>query len=141
MKIMICGSMHFAKDMMETKKKLEELGHDAEVPCDTQMFIDDPNFTTDNHEENHKHCQENDIIRTCFNEIENRDAILVLNLPKNGVDGYVGASSFMEIGLAYHFRKKIFLLHPPPKVEDAKSSHEIIVMQPTILDGDLSKIA
>ena len=98
-------------------------------------------MTTDKHEENYKHCIENDILRKCFNSIAESDAILLLNYPKNGIDGYVGASSLMEIGLAYHFRKKIFLLYPPPPPQEVKSSHEILIMQPTILNGDLGLIS
>lgn len=140
MKIFICGSMYFAKEMLEAKKKLEEMGHVAEVPCDTQLFVDNPNLTTDNHEENYKHCIDNDIIRKSFNSIAESDAVLILNYPKNGMDGYVGASGLMEIGLAYYLNKKIFLLYPPPPVKEVKSSHEILIMQPMILNGDLTEI-
>jgi len=140
MKIFICGSMHFAKEMLEVKQKLEVMGHVVEVPCDTQEFVDSPDFTTDNHEENYKHCIENDIIRKSFNSIAENDAILVLNYPKNGTNGYAGASVLMEIGLAYYLNKKIFLLYPPPPVKGVKSSHEILIMKPAILNGDLSKI-
>jgi len=140
MKIMICGSMTFAKEMVETKKKLEGMGYEVEVPCDTHVFIEDPNFTTDDHVVNHKHCVENDIMRRCFKLIEKSDAILVLNHEKNGIEGHVGASTLMEIGLAYYLGKKIFLLNPPPHVKKVKSSHEILITQPVILDGDLAKI-
>ena len=141
MKIFICGSMYFSKEMLEAKKRLEEMGHLAEVPCDTQLFVDKPEMTTDNHEENYKHCIDNDIIRKSFNSIAENDAILVLNYSKNGVDGYVGASGLMEIGLAYYLNKKIFLLYPPPPVKKAKPTHEILIMQPIILNGDLSKLS
>lgn len=141
MKIFICGSMHFAKEMLEAKKKLEEMGHIAEVPCDTEVFVNNPDMTTDNHEENYKWCIENDIIRKFFNSIAESDAILVLNCHKNGIDGYVGASGLMEIGFAYYLKKKIFLLYPPPPPKEVKSSHEILIMQPIILSGDLTKIA
>ena len=140
MKVFICGSMYFAKEMLAAKKKLEEMGHVVEIPCDTQEFIDNQDLTTDNHEEDYKHCIENDIIRKSFNTITESDAILVLNYPKNGVNGYVGASGLMEIGLAYYLDKKVFLLNPPPKVEEAKSSHEILIMQPVILNGNLDLI-
>lgn len=140
MKIFICGRMYFAKEMLEVRKKLEEMGYAVEVPCDTQKFVDEPQFTTDNHEENYQHCLENDIIRKSFNSIAESDAILILNYSKNGVNGYVGASSLMEIGLAYHLNKKIFLLYPPPPVKEAKYSHEILIMQPIILNGDLDLI-
>lgn len=140
MKIFICGSMYFAKEMLEAKKKLEEIGHVAEVPCDTELFVDNPAMTTDNHEENYKHCIDNDIIRKSFNSIAKNDAILLLNYPKNGVDGHVGASGLMEIGLAYYLNKKIFLLYPPPPIKEVKSTHEVLIMQPIILNGDLNLI-
>lgn len=140
MKIFICGSMYLAKEMLEAKKKLEELGHIAEVPCDTELFVDNPDMTTDSHEENYKHCVDNDIIRKSFNSIAENDAILILNYPKNGVEGYVGASGLMEIGLAYYLNKKIFLLYPPPPVKEVKSSHEILIMQPVVLNGNLDSI-
>lgn len=140
MKIFICGSMHFAKEMLEIKKKLEEIGHIAEVPCDTQEFADDHKKTTDNHEENYKWCIDNDIIRKSFNSIAESDAILVLNYPKNGIKGYVGASSLMEIGLAYYLNKRIFLLYPPPPVKEVKSTHEILIMSPVLLNGNLDLV-
>jgi len=46
----------------------------------------------------------------------------------------------MEMGLAYYLRKKIFLLYPPPPVKQEKYTHEVLIMQPVILDGDLDKI-
>lgn len=136
---MICGSMAFAKEMLEAKKKLEEMGHKVEVPCDILKFIDE-DFTTDNHEEDLRHCIENQILKKCFKLIENSDAILILNYKKHGINGYVGASALMEIGLAYHLGKKIFLLNSPPDVKDVKSSHEILITEPIILDGNLNKI-
>lgn len=140
MKIFIGGSMYFAKEMLEAQKKLAEMGHLAEVPCDTREFVNNPNMTTDNHEENYQWCIENDIIRKSFNSIAESDAILILNYPKNGIDGYVGVSALMEIGLAYFFNKKIFLLYPPPDVKKVKSTHEILIMQPIILNGNLGLI-
>ena len=140
MKIFICGSMHFAKEMLEVQKKLKESGHVVDVPCDAQEFAADPKMTTDNHEENYKWCIENDLIRKCFDSIAESDAVLLLNYPKNGLNGYIGASGVMETGLAYYLRKKIFLLFSPPPPQEVKSSHEILIMQPTILNGDLSKI-
>ena len=140
MKIFICGSMSFSKEMLEIKKKLEEIGHVAEVSCDTQEFAKNDKMTTDNHEKNYQWCIDNDIIRKSFNSIADNDAILLLNYPKNGLNGYVGASSLMETGLAYYLNKKIFLLYPPSSVKEVKSTHEILIMQPIILNGDLSLI-
>lgn len=141
MKIFIIGSMHFAKEMLEAKKSLEEKGHEVGVPCDTKTFVDNPEMTTDNHEQNYKWCVENDILRKCFDLIADSDAVLLLNYPRNGINGYVGASGVMEVGLAYYLKKKIYLLYPPPSPTEVKSSHEILIMQPIILNGDLNLIS
>ena len=132
--------MRFAKQMAETKEKLEGMGHNAEVPCDIQKFLDDPSYTTDNHEENFRHCIENDILRRCLNSIGKSDAILVLNYPKNGINGHIGANTLIDMGVAYYLGKKIFLLNHPPDLKKEKSTHEVLVMQPVILDGDFSRI-
>lgn len=141
MRIMICGSMSFAAAMAETEKELEKSGHEAEVPYDTERFAANPALTTDGYEENYMHCVDNDVIRKCFNSIAASDAILVLNYPKNGINGYIGASVMMEIGIAYFLGKKIFLLHAPPKIEEARYSHELLIMQPIILEGNLDNLS
>lgn len=139
MKIMICGSMTFVKEMIEAQKKLEEMGHEAETATDAQQIVDG-HHDTDDLEADYNHCIENDIIKTHFKMIENSDAILVLNFDKNGIKNYIGGNTLMEIGLAYHLGKKIFLLNPPPHHSEQRYSHEILIMQPVILSGDLGKI-
>lgn len=139
MKIVICGSMKFAKEMLEAKSKLEDMGHEVDIPCDAQQVADGLH-DHDNLEADYKHCIENDIMRKCFNMIEESDAILVLNYPRNGVKGHVGAASLMEIGIAYHLGKKIFLLNPPPTVKEARYSHEIRIMEPIVLNGNLKRM-
>jgi len=139
MKIMICGSMSFAKEILESKKKLEAKGHKVEIPTDT-LKIASGSHDSDDFEANYKHCIENDIIRTHFKMIEKNDAILVLNYDKEGIKGYIGASSLMEIGLAYHLGKKIFLLQSPPDESEQRWSHEIRIIQPFILNGNLDLI-
>lgn len=74
-------------------------------------------------------------IRLHFEKIEWCDAILVLNYPKNGIENYIGANTLVEIGLAFHLRKKIFLLHPIPVMQ---YSEEIISMKPKVIEGNFS---
>jgi hypothetical protein len=42
------------------------------------------------------------------------------------------------MGLAFHFRQKIFLLNPVPDMPYIKE--EVLGMQPIIIEGDLSLI-
>lgn len=139
MRIMVCGSMTFAKEMLKTKQKLEELGHEVNVPLDIESHVKNPKLI-DDLESNYKHAIKNNVMQKCFNLVSKSDAILVLNYLKNGLKGYVGTSSLMEIGLAYYLGKKIFILNSLPKPREARFAHEITIMQPITLDGDLEKI-
>ncbi|MCX6746315.1 MAG: hypothetical protein NTX00_04875 [Candidatus Parcubacteria bacterium] len=75
-----------------------------------------------------------------FNKIESSDAILILNYPKNNIQGYIGGSSLMEIAVARHLDKKIFILHELPSEDEIRYALEIKVTRPIILNGDISKI-
>ena len=80
-----------------------------------------------------------DFIRMHFDKIANSDAILVVNLEKNGIKNYIGGNTFAEIMLAFYLKKKIFLLNPIPTDEKLSSiKNEIEVVKPIILNGDLS---
>jgi hypothetical protein len=139
MKIMICGSMRFAKKMVEAKKSLEKLGHSVYLPIDIKIHLSDSSFS-DNLDADYKHCIENDTIKKCFDLIEQSDAILHLNLKKNGKESYIGTSGLMEIGLAHYLGKKIFLFNKLPNYKDARWAHEVAIMRPVILDGNFDKI-
>ena len=136
MRIVICGSMAFAKEMLETKKSLEDAGHEALIPSDTEDCVKNPELNSDL-----EHCIRTQIDKECFDKIERSDAILVLNYPKNGIDRYVGGATLMEIGLARHLDKKIFLLYDIPREDQLRYALEIKITEPTILNGNLSRIS
>ncbi len=139
MKIMVCGSMFYAKEMNATKSKLKKMGHEVILPCDIDKHLEDPGLS-DNLEDDAKYCIENDVMKKCFSMLPKCDAILVLNYPKNGIEGYIGTASLMEIGIAYFLGKKIFILNQVPHPSKARWAHEISIIKPIVLDNDLSKI-
>ena len=136
MKIGIIGSMQFTDKMLEYCEKLRELGHDA--------FLTDLHKTmvgkTDEEIEIIKLHQKNnmDAIREFWRMMQGADAVLVLNLDKNGVKNYVGGNTLMEIGFAHVLDQKIFMLNPIPEMPYCKS--EIEAVKPIIIGGDLKKI-
>ena len=135
MKIMICGSMTFAKEMLDAKQRLEGMGHDVLITSDAEDCVDNPGLNMD-----WVHCLSKNIDKECFDKIAESDAILVMNYPKDGIDGYVGGATLMEIGLARHFNNKIFLLHDIPSEEDLRYSFEIRLTNPIVLNGDIERI-
>jgi len=129
--------MHFAKEMLDAQKQLEELGHEAIVPIDVLDCLIDPSLN-----ESIEHCfSYGDIDKDHFNKIAASDAVLVLNYPKNNIAGYIGGAVLTELGVARHLDKKIFILHNLPSEDDLRYVLEIKVMKPIILNNDLTKIS
>jgi hypothetical protein len=132
MKITICGSMAFAKDMLEIKKRLEEQKHQVIIPANTEKYANGTIAI-----ENKWEKIELDVIRVYFEEIKKTDAILVINKDKNNIKNYVGGNSLIEMAFAHVLFKKIFLLNSLPQIN---YSDEIEAMKPIILNGDLNKV-
>jgi len=146
MKIVICGSMAFAKQMKDAKAYLKKQGHTVLLPKLVEKFIKikylsqrakKPNVSKDAREIARMKI-EHDLIREHYEKIQGADAILVLNYTRNNVKNYIGGNSFLEMGFAYVLGKKIYVLNPLPKIPFY--SEEIIAMEPIILNGDLEKI-
>lgn len=136
MKIVICGSTTFAKEIMEIKSELEKFGHKTLTPHNFNLYADGT-LPSETREESTHNKVKDDLIRQYYNEIENSDAILVVNKDKHGIKNYIGGNTFLEIGFAHVLKKKIFLLNPVP---DMLYNDEILAMEHVILNGNLSKI-
>jgi len=137
MKITISASMFFYKEMRMVKAALEERGYEVIVPMGTDEDVPieaKPGITRD---ELIAAKIEYDFIRKHFKNIEVSDAILILNYPRKGIDGYIGGNTFLEMGHAFGLGKKIFTLYPVPKMDYESEMH---AMQPIVLDGDLTKL-
>lgn len=139
MKITICGSMTFAKQMVEVQSRLEKKGHTVILPSDIDTHLSDSGFI-DNFEQNLKHCREEDMLRDHYDAIKKSDAILVLNYPKNNIEGYIGTSTLMEMAIAHNYKKNIFLLNNVPSYKDYRWVHEVLIINPQVVKGDLTKI-
>jgi hypothetical protein len=135
MKIYIVGSMHFAKEMLEAQETLKKIGIESHVPVDTKECLENPELNMDD-----DHCIKNNIGKECKKLQEQCDAILVLNYEKEGVTGYIGAHTLIEMGLADYLGQKIFMLFPHPTKEEARYAMEVKHMKPIVLDGDISRI-
>ena len=134
--IAICGSMQFHQEMREIKKILEGMGHIVSVPMGDYEGI--PVEARGLPKEELIAAKiEYDFIRKNFKNIEQADAVLVLNYPKKSIEGYIGGNTFLETGYGFGLGKKIFALFPLPVMEYEAEMH---AMQPIILNGDLGKI-
>lgn len=128
--------MQYTEKMLEVRDQLNVMGHDAYITDLHKAFIG----KTDEEKEVIKIHQKNtmDAIREFWNAMQGGDAVLVLNLDKNGVKNYIGGNTLMEIGFAHVLNQKVFLYNPIPDIPYYKT--EIEAVQPVIINGDLSRI-
>ena len=90
-KIIIAGSSTFYKEALELKKELESKNYEV---------VDYPKNINDNIEIEYKEAYER-----FYENLSKTDDLLLLNLDKKGIEGYIGYESFAE--LSYLVVKKI----------------------------------
>lgn len=136
MKIGVAGSMQHTEKMIEVRDELIRFGHDAFITSLSEPFIG----KSDEEKERIKLYQKNnlDAIREFWNMMQGADALLVMNIDKNGVKNYIGGNTLMEIGFAHVLNQKIFLYNPIPDIPYYKT--EIEAVKPIIIHEDLSLI-
>ncbi len=153
MKLTICGSMVFYKDMQEARRLLETRGHDVRVPfLDNELpreFGGGRTLAFSTYIEEHGGIDsfvEGDklwdfkgaAINDHLGKVEWSDAILVVNSEKRGVLGYIGGNTLIEMGLAFYLKKPIYLLNPVSS--ELSYKQEVMGMKPILLNGDLRRV-
>lgn len=135
MKIFICSSKYFYKDIPPIKEFLESKGHIITLP----NSYDNPDMEDKmrNISQEEHSTWKGGMLRLQKEKVRNCDAILVLNLEKNGQKNYIGGATFLEVYMAFDFQKKIFLYNDFP---DNILRDELVGMNPTIINGNLELI-
>ncbi len=140
--IVICSSANFYEHACGVADELEKMGYKTVVPETAEKMRKSGNYNANDYRTWHKDPEEyhrkSYLMDTHFKEIENGDAVLVVNDEKHGEPGYIGSNVLMEIALAYWLKKPIFVLNPVG--EDARTYEEIVGVGAVILKGDLSKV-
>lgn len=119
-KIALCGSLRFASDTNRIRDKLTSSGHQIIILENTE-----------------KKQEKIDVIKNYFEKIKQADSILIINKTKNGIPGYISGNSLIEMAFAHVNNKKIYLLHPAPKMA---YSDEIQAMNPVCIQGNFDKL-
>ncbi len=139
MKITICASLKFIKEINGIKSTLEKRGHIILVPLSAEINQDKKYWNQLKSEDIEKFANmKGERMRGHFNKIKSSDAILVLNYDKNGKRNYIGPNTFIEIAIAFEHDKKIFILNELR--ENDRNYEELISMSPICLNGNLNDI-
>jgi inosine/xanthosine triphosphatase len=139
MRITICGSMKFIDEMEILRASLEELGIDAMRPLSFKELGlgDDLDLEVKYKEESSKIKKEYDLVRMHPRKIDSSDGILVANYEKNGIQGYIGGNTLLEIYHAFSTNKNIYLINEIPKIS---YKSEIEAMSTIVIGNDLRRI-
>lgn len=137
--ITIVGSSSFVKEMVVYRNRLIKLGHQVNLHRHYLALASGKkkDLLEQMKREHAKVKKKYDYLRYHYEEIKTSDAILVLNIDKNGIKNYIGGNTLMELGFAYVHNKKIFLLNPIP---DMPYKDEIEAVEPIVINGNLDLI-
>ena len=140
--ITICASVSHYKQVIPIEQELKKLGFKVLVPDILRTMQKNNNFDVNFYktwyENKNDYSKKTKLMKAHFKKVLKGDAILIVNFEKRGMEGYIGGNVLMEITLAFHYKKPIYIYN---LVSDKLPIlEEIYAVQPTFLDGDLTKI-
>lgn len=135
MKIFIICSKAFYNKIPPIKKELEKMGHNIELPNSYYTPDAEKNSWAQGSKEHAEFKAK--MFRMSEERMNNIDAVLTLNLEKNGKKNYIGGATFIELYEAFMKNKKIYLYNDIP---EGMLYDEISGFSPTVINGDLSLI-
>ncbi|MEX2515018.1 MAG: hypothetical protein WD335_02740 [Candidatus Paceibacterota bacterium] len=148
MEVTICSSVDFTYPIIEIKKVLEERGDTVNIPYFTQMIIDGKLSFEDYMKTKQsggdislRNQEDVDFYARYWKFISRSDAVLILNLEKHYIKGYIGGNTLIDMSFAYIQEKPIYLYNPIPE-RSARMHYvdELKDFKPTIINEDLSLI-
>jgi len=139
MKITICGSTKFVKEMNDAKSFLESRGHTVLLPLAAELNQSKEYWVQLKSNDFEKFASiKSERMMGHFDKVKSSDAILVLNYDKDGKKSYIGPNTLMEMGVAFEHGKKIFVLNRPQDSDPCYD--EVVSMQPVFLDGSVDNL-
>jgi len=140
--ITICCSASFYEQSLDIEKELKKLGFKVKMPITAKIMQKNNNFNVKDykpwHTDKSYYKKKTKLILGHFKKVIECDAVLVLNYEKNGQKGYIGGNGLMEMTIAFHYKKPIFIYNKIQ--EDLNIKEEIYGLNSIFLNGDLAKI-
>lgn len=135
MNIFIICSKAFYGNIAPIKEKLESNGWNVFLP----HTYENPNAENEWYAKGKKeHAKmKGEMFRRSRERIKTMDAVLTLNLDKNGKKNYIGGSTFLELYEAFMEGKKIYLWNDIP---DGMLKDEIEGFAPIVINGDIELV-
>jgi hypothetical protein len=140
--ITLCSSASMYEKLIQIEKDLLKLGFKVLVPKSARKMEEVGDFSMKGEKawlkDPSQFYKKTELMEAHFKKVEEGDAILVVNLDKGGIKGYIGGNVLMEMMLAYYLKKPIYVWK---KVEREHPLYEeILGINVKFLDEDLKKL-
>jgi hypothetical protein len=140
--ITICSSAAHYRNVFEIEKQLKAMGYKVKIPKTANVMKRTNNFDVSTYKTWYKnkndYKKKTQLMKGHFDKILASDAILVANFEKNGLPAYIGGNVLMEMVLAFHYKKPIFIYNNIS--EDLNIKEEVYGLNPIFIDHDLGII-
>lgn len=140
--ITLCSSAAFFRKALEIEVRLKKLGFRVKLPHTALKMKQSGDFRVETYKtwfKNKKdYAKKRWLISNHFRKVIASDAILIVNEKKNGIEGYIGGNTLMEMAIAFHYKKPIYILNPIS--ERLGWKEEVFGLQPIFLNGILEEI-
>jgi len=131
--IALCGSMSALAQMERIADELRSAGFHTTTPEPDEEAFDWGSLPYGQAIELKRR-----FIYSYFDTIRASDAVLIVNIKKHGIEGYVGANALMEAACGAVLGKPVFYLHP---LGEQSCRLEALAVSAGILDGDPGRIS
>lgn len=105
--VVICGSMSALRTMQVLATELREDGFQVTTPVEEESKLDWSALPLDE-----AVAAKKIYLDDYFEVIRSADIVLIANVVKHGIEGYVGANTLMEAACGHALRKPVVFLHP-----------------------------
>jgi hypothetical protein len=141
-KITLCSSASMYQKLIEIEKKLLKMRFEVEVPISARKMEESGDYKMKGKkvwmEDPSQFYKKTELMDAHFKKVEAGDAVLVVNLDKGDVKGYIGGNVLMEMMLAYYLKKPIYVWKHIEK--EHPFYEEILGMNVVFLDEDLTNL-
>lgn len=140
--IVICASASHYRQVLEIEEKLKKLGFRVVSPQTAYLMKKSGNFDVTQYKtwikDSRSYNRKKKLMDDHFKEILKGDAVLIVNMEKKGLKGYIGGNVLMEMTAAYLNSKPIYVLNPID--ENLSIKEEIYGLFPTFINSNLTLV-
>jgi hypothetical protein len=140
--ITLCSSASMYEKLIQIEKDLIKLGFKVLVPKTARKMEEEGDYSMKGEKvwmkDPTQFYKKTELMDAHFKKVEEGEAVLVVNLDKGGVKGYIGGNVLMEMMLAYWLKKPIYVWKQVKK--DHPFYEEILGMSVKFLDEELQRL-